>query len=129
MSEHEPLLQARFASGEATLGWETAVSCGRELLGPNPDKTGTVRLWGPLAPRQALALVQGARMLAREYPEDVVDLEPGDRVEPPEGEIVLVVGVARGAVTVATRLGPEDTREALSRLERYLTRLVRLDTP
>jgi len=107
------------------------ICAGPGLLADDPDKTGVVRRWGRSGPRDHLAAVQTARVLAEEYPEDCLPLGPG--IRGPGGEdatdAILAVARARGRVLVWTRLDPRETKTALARLERYLTRLVRLDTP
>ncbi|NOY45269.1 MAG: hypothetical protein GXP50_07445 [Deltaproteobacteria bacterium] len=113
--------------------WEVddLICAGPRLLTDDPDKTGVVRRWGRSGPRDHLAAVQTARLLVEEYPEDCLPLGPG--IRGPRGEdaadAILAVTRAQGRVRVWTRLDPEQTQAALARLERYLTRLVRLDTP
>ncbi|RMG92559.1 MAG: hypothetical protein D6708_06520 [Candidatus Dadabacteria bacterium] len=111
---------------------EDVIWAGDRLLGEENDLLGAVRRWGPGDPRAHLALVQAARGLAREYPEDLRPLGPGDEVavdgEPVGPPVVLVARGGEG-LAVWSRLSPAETPGALGRLERYLTRLVRLDTP
>jgi len=76
--------------------------------------------------------VQAARWLLREYPEEVVGLGPEAVVAvegAPRAGVHLLVARGRGGPVVASRWDPVATAGALGRLERYLTRLIRIDTP
>ena len=113
---------------------DTVIACGGGLLEEQVDKVGSVRIFGA-GGREALALVEHGRLLFREYPEECVRfsappcvVEDGqDRTAVPDA--VLVLAKQAGATRLATRLDDAATRDALARLQRYATRLVRLDTP
>ncbi len=122
----------RLEAGSRSLEADQVIACTPGLLEGGPDKLGAVRLIGTGGPRAARTCVQGARMLLREYPEECALLGPDDPIlldGVPLRDTVLVVARGEGRTLVVSRLPPDVTASALGRLERYLTRLVRLDTP
>ncbi len=122
----------RLEIGERSIDADQVIACTPGLLGEGPDKLGAVRMFGTGGSRAARTSVQGARMLLREYPEECVFLAPGDPIFV-GGERLqqasLVVARGEGRTLVVSRWSPDVTATALGLLERYLTRLVRLDTP
>lgn len=113
---------------------EVTIVCYPGIFSPDADKTGSVFIYGGDG-RAALALVEQARMLYQEYPEDCLALQPGEAVllhetgpEVPSG-LTLLLAKGSGFSLLATAVDPEATREALQRLQRYVTRLVRMDVP
>ena len=111
---------------------DQVIACTPGLLEGGPDKLGSVRVVGAGGPREARTCVQGARMLLREYPEECVPVGPDDPIlldGEPLRDTALVVARGEGRTVIASRWPPDVTASALGHLERYLTRLVRLDTP
>ena len=122
----------RVEAGDRALDAEQVILCTAGLLDDRPDKAGAVEIRGQGGPRAALACAQAARWMLREYPEEAVFLGPGTPVTvegTPRAGVDLLVVRARGGPVVASRWDAAVTSEALARLERYLTRLIRIDTP
>ncbi len=119
-------------AGGRSVRADQVIACTPGLLEGGPDKLGAVRIIGSGGAREARTCVQGARMLLREYPEECLLLGPGDPVlldGEPLRDSALVVARGEGRTLILSRWPPGATARALGHLERYLTRLVRLDTP
>ncbi len=114
---------------------EIAVLCNRGIFSDHPDKIGAVRIYGGDG-RAVLSMVEQARMLYDEYPEDCISLGgAGEVVIEENGRQSQVAGVifclakGDGFSLLATAVDPDATRDLLRRLQRYATRLVRVDVP
>ncbi len=122
----------RVEAGGRAFEADPVVLCSAGLLDDRPDKAGAVEIQGQGGPRAALACAQAARWLLREYPDEVVFLDRGSFVTAggtPRPGVDLVVARADGGPVVVSRWDGAATAQALARLERYLTRLIRVDTP
>ncbi len=115
---------------------EIAVCCNRGIFSDDPNKVGSVFIFGGDG-REVLSLVERAMMLHAEYPEDCLNLalaqgvaiegEPSTRLD----DVILLVAKQGSDTLVAidTDLERTGVRDALGRLKRYATRLTRMDVP
>ena len=113
---------------------EIVVTCNAGIFSDDPNKFGSVRIFGRDG-RAVLAMVEQARMLYDEYPEDCLRLQPEEKVSIEErsreifADITLLPAKGDGFSLLATSVDSDATRDALTRLHRYATRLVRVDVP
>ena len=108
---------------------ETVVACDSGIFSEQPDKVGSVRIFGGDG-RVILAMIEQARMLYDEYPEECVKLLSTDEVTVAENgrerlaDITVIVAKGEGSTLLASSLNPDATHNALVRLQRYATRLI-----
>ncbi|RLB71566.1 MAG: hypothetical protein DRH04_01455 [Deltaproteobacteria bacterium] len=121
--------------GKAKYEAEIAVLCNRGIFSDHPDKIGAVRIYGGDG-RAVLSMVEQARMLFDEYPEDCVSLGTAGVVVVEENgrksqvaDAIFCLAKGDGFSLLATSVDPDATRDLLGRLQRYATRLVRIDVP
>ena len=113
---------------------EIVVICTSGIFSEQPDKIGSVRIYGGDG-RAVLAMVERARMLYDEYPEECIVLQAADEVEVEESvqgiftDVMIVLAKGNDVSLIGTSLDAVSTRDALVRLQRYATRLVRVDVP
>jgi hypothetical protein len=113
---------------------ETLVCCNRGIFSDNPDKVGSVFILAGSG-REVLSLVEQAGMLHSEYPEDCLEFDKPFQVESrfqtrSFNDIVLLVAKNGGQTLVASGgLDRRQLKDALKRLKRYATRLIRMDVP
>ena len=113
---------------------ETVVTCNAGIFSDDPNKVGSVRIYGRDG-RAVLAMVEQARMLYEEYPEDCLRLQPEEKVAIEEktreifADITLLLAKGDGFSLLGTSVDSASTHDALTRLHRYATRLVRVDVP
>jgi len=114
---------------------EIAVLCNRGIFSDHPDKIGAVRIYGGDG-RAVLSMVEEARMLYDEYPEDCISLGAAGEVviedngrKSQAADVILCLAKGDGFSLLATAVEPDATRDLLGRLRRYATRLVRVDVP
>lgn len=113
---------------------EIVILCSRGIFSDQPDKIGAVKIYGGDG-RVVLSMVEQGRMLYDEYPEDCISLGAADEVVIEENgrksftDVILCLAKGDGASLLATSVDHDSTCDALRRLQRYATRLVRVDVP
>ena len=113
---------------------DIAVLCNRGIFSDQPDKLGEVKIYGGDG-RAVLSMVEQSRMLYDEYPEDCISLRVADEVVIEQDgrksftDVILCLAKGDGFSLLATSEDSDSTRDVLRRLQRYATRLVRVDVP
>ena len=113
---------------------EIVVLCNHGIFSDQPDKIGAVRIYGG-GGRAVLSMVEQGRMLYDEYPEDCFSLGAAEEVvieahdRKSFSDVIFCLAKGNEGTLLATTLEPDSTRDLLRRLQRYATRLVRVDVP
>ena len=113
---------------------DIVVLCNRGIFSDHPDKFSAVNIYGGDG-RAVLSMVEQSRMLYDEYPEDCMSLRAAEEVVVEQNgrksftDVVLCLAKGDGFSVLATAVAPDATSDALRRLQRYATRLVRVDVP
>ncbi len=113
---------------------DIVVLCNRGIFSDHPDKFGAVKIYGRDG-RAVLSMVEQSRMLYDEYPDDCISLGAAEEVVvEQEGkksftDVILCLAKGDGFSLLATAVAPDSTGDVLRRLQRYATRLVRVDVP
>ena len=93
---------------------ETVVTCNAGIFSDDPNKVGSVLIHGRDG-RAVLAMVEQARMLYDEYPEDCLLLQPGDVVtiegkkQESYADITLLLAKGDGFSLLGTSVDPATT--------------------
>lgn len=93
---------------------ETVVTCNAGIFSDDPNKVGSVLIHGR-GGRAVLAMVEQARMLYDEYPEDCLLLQPGDVVtiegkkQESYADITLLLAKGDGFSLLGTSVDPATT--------------------
>lgn len=120
--------------GSAKYEADIVVVCNRGIFSDHPDKFAAVKIYGGDG-RAVLSMVEQSRMLYDEYPEDCMRLRAVDEVVVEQNgrksftDVVLCLAKGDGVTLLATSVDHDATSDALRRLQRYATRLVRVDVP
>ena len=113
---------------------EIVVISNSGLFSDRPNKIGTVQIYGGNG-RAVLAMVEQTQMFFNEYPEDCINLQSADNIKLKQDEwhtfddVIVCLAKGDDGTIMASSVAPGVTHDALKRLQRYATRLVRLDVP